>query len=302
MKKAILKSGLLIAMSYSTVAMGAVGQSSFEFMLIGSDSRAAAMGEAFTAVSGDPGAPFFNPASLGEMRYPEISFSHISYLPDVTLERLAFHTASHRFKYGGSVIIGRVADIERRSYNPSGTPLGFFSEHNVTASFYWGIPVGKGFSFGNSVKFAYEKLDLDHASAIGFDFGGFYNAAPGVAVGAVVRNLGSRPNFVDKAFDLPGELRVGASYRTGEDYPRLIFSADYIKPEWGNRSSKLNIGAEYNYQNIAFLRAGRAFGYDSRSFSIGGGLAYRDYFIDYAYIPLKNNLGNSHRLTLRARL
>ena len=281
---------------------GAVGQSSFEFMLIGAGARASAMGEAFTAVSGDVGAPFFNPASLGVMREGELSFAHIAYLQDVTIEQFSFRSASGSFGFGGSLNLGRVADIERRGQAPSGEPLGSFDEHNLTASFFWGTPLADRLSIGNSLTFAYEKLDLEDASALAMDLGGLYNVTPGIALGVSVRNLGTRPEFIDRAFDLPREIRLGASYRTGEGFPAIIIAADLIKPEWGDKSAKFNIGGEYNYQNLAFLRAGSGIGYDSRSISLGAGLAYRNYVFDYAFVPMKNDLGNTHRLTLRVRL
>ena len=283
-------------------AQGAVGQSGFEFMLIGSGSRAAAMGEAFTAVSGDVGAAFFNPAALGVMKGKELSFSHISYINDVTLEQFSFRSISGGIRFGGAINVGKIADIERRGQTPSGDPLGLFDEHNFTASIFWGKPFNEKLSIGNSVKFAYEKIDLEDASAFALDFGGLYGLTPNISLGASIRNLGTKPKFIDTAFDLPGEIRLGASYRTGESFPGVIVGADLVKPQWGDKSAKVNIGGEYNYQNLAFLRAGGYLGYDSRSISLGAGMAYRNYLFDYAFVPLKNDLGSTHRFTLRIRL
>jgi hypothetical protein len=296
--------GVLIVFLLSNAgsSFGAVGQSSFEFMLLGSGSRASAMGEAFTAVSGDAGAPFFNPAAVGVMEGREVSFAHISYFEDVTIEQFSIISRTGRFGFGGSMNIGRVADIERRGQTPSGDPLGLFDEHHFTASFFWAVPATERFSVGNSIKIAYEKLDLEDATAFAVDFGGYYLVAPGITLGASLRNLGTQPKFVDNSFDLPREIRLGAAYNPGQYLPGMTVSADYIKPEWGDKSSKFNLGAEYSYQDLAFLRAGGNFGYDSRSVSFGGGLVYQRFYFDYAYVPFKNNLGNTHRFTLRISL
>lgn len=301
MGKHFAGAGIIILLLVANL-FGAVGQSSFEFMLIGAGARASGMGEAFTAVSGDVGAPFFNPASLGVMRGQEVSFAHIAYIEDVTLEQFAFQSISGSFRFGGSMNVGKVADIERRGQTPTGDPLGIFDEHNFVASFYWGMPVADKLSIGNAVKFAYEKIDLEDAAAFAVDLGGFYNLTPNISLGTSIRNLGTKPKFVDTAFDLPREIRLGASYRTGESVPGIIVAADFIKPEWGDKSSKLNIGGEYKYQNLAYLRAGGNFGYDSRSISVGAGIAYRNYLFDYAFVPMKNDLGNTHRFTLRIKL
>jgi len=301
MKKTILFIFPLLLAGFNA-CFAVVGQNAFEFMLIGAGSRASAMGEAFTAVSGDVGAPFFNPASAGVISGREVSFTHIAYMKDVTIEQFSFLVRRSEFRFGGALNVGRVANIERRGTTPSGEPLGFFDEHDVTAGVFWGLPVTEKLSIGNSVKFAYEKLDLQDASALAIDLGSFYNLTREVALGASLRNLGTRPKFIDESYELPREIRIGASYRRGEDFPYIIVSADYVKPEWGDKSSKFNVGGEYNYQNMAFLRAGGYFGYDSRSISLGAGMAYRNYYFDYSFVPLKNNLGNTHRFTLRIRL
>lgn len=281
-----------------------VGESSFEFMLLGVDARASAMGEAFTAVSGDVGAPFFNPASAAMMNGTEFSFAHISYLEDVSIEQFSLLTRSKSLRYGLSINIGSVVDIERRGDSPTDEPLGTFDEHNVTASFFIAAPITERLAIGNSAKIAYEKLDLEDATALALDIGVFYTLTPEIAIGGSIRNFGTKPKFINEPFDLPREYRVGASYRTPKEsrYEGILLSADLFKPEWGNKSSKFNIGGEYNYENIVFFRAGYYFGYDSRSISVGGGLAYRNYLFDYAYVPMKNNLGNTHRFTLRIRL
>lgn len=294
----------LMAIGLCGVSHADVGESSFEFMLLGVGARASAMGEAFTAVSGDAGAPFFNPASAAMMNGTEFSFAHISYLEDVSIEQFSLLTRYRSIRYGLSLNIGAVADIERRGNSPTDEPLGTFDEHNVTASFFIAVPVTEKISIGNSAKIAYEKLDLEDATALALDIGVFYTIAPEIAIGGSIRNLGTKPKFVSESFDLPREYRLGASYRTSENsrYEGILLSADLFKPEWGNKSSKFNVGGEYNYQNIVFLRAGYYFGYDSRSISVGGGLAYQNYLFDYAYVPGKNNLGNTHRFTLRIRL
>ena len=46
------------------------------------------MGEAATAVSGDVGSAYFNPATAALMKNTEFSFMHIKYLTDATLRTI----------------------------------------------------------------------------------------------------------------------------------------------------------------------------------------------------------------------
>jgi hypothetical protein len=276
---------------------------SFDFMLIGTSSRAGAMGEAATAVSGDVGAAYFNPASAGLMHKTEFSFMHIKYLTDATLEQFSFITRTSRVSYGTGLYLGKIANIARRGDTPTDNPT-YFDEHNFTGSIFWAIQLNQHLSLGNSIKLAYEKIDLSSASALALDFGVFYTLTPEIALGSSIRNLGTRPKFVDVAFDLPLEFRAGVSYRTPQEsrFKGFLLSSDFVKPRWGNRDSKIDFGAEYNYQNLVALRIGYSDGYDSRGISAGGGISYQRYFFDYAFIPSKNNLTSTQRFTLRIRI
>ncbi len=299
----IKKTLALLFLLYSA-SFAEVGGSSFEFLLVGSSSRASAMGEAFTAVSGDAGAPYFNPASAGVMNGSEISFAHLVYLEDASIEQLYALTRSGNMRLGLNMSVGQVAGFERRIDIPEPEPRGTFDEHNFVLSIFWAYPLTPRWSVGNALKFAYEKLDYGSATAVGTDLGVFYTFDPQIAFGASVRNLGSRPKFISRSFDLPRELRLGFSYRGAPEsaLDGVLVAADYILPKWGDGDSKLNFGGEYNYDNFVFFRSGYNLGYDSRSFAIGGGLAYRIYYIDYAYVIFRHNLSNTHRITMRIRL
>jgi hypothetical protein len=278
--------------------------SSFLFMLVGSESRAAAMGEAYTAVDGDVGASYFNPASAARMQQAEISLMHISYLTDGSMEHFAAIARSGQLRLGVGLYLGQTSDIERRGDAPSADPLGTFDEHNFNFSVYWAYPVGDRLAIGNSLKVAYQKLDIESASAFAADLGATYALLPEISLGASVRNLGSRPKFVESAFDLPREFRVGGAYKALPEsrLGGIIISGDFIIPNWGNKSDKFNLGTEYTYQSMFALRAGYGINYDSRGFSIGGGFIYKNYIFDYAFVPSDNDLGDTHRLTLRIRL
>jgi len=299
----IKKTFTILFLLYS-VSFAEVGGSSFEFLLVGAGSRASAMGEAFSAVSGDVGAPYFNPASAGVMNSSEISFAHLVYLEDASIEQLSALTHSGNLRLGLGMSIGQVADFERRDDRPSSEPLGTFDEHNFAFSIFWAYPISPRWSIGNTLKFAYEKLDYGSATAFGTDLGVFYTFDPQIAFGASIRNLGTKPKFISKSYDLPREFRLGFSYRgaPGSHLDGVLLAADYILPKWGNGDSKLNFGGEYNYDNFVFFRSGYNLGYDSRSFALGGGLAYRIYFIDYAYVIFRHNLSDTHRITMRIRL
>jgi hypothetical protein len=300
----MIKKILAISLLLVSTSLAAVGGSSFEFLLVGSSSRASAMAEASTAVSGDVGAPYFNPASAGLMTVSEVSFEHLVYLEDASIEQLSALTLSGKTRLGLQMSLGQVADFERRGDIPEPEPQGTFDAHNFAFTAFWAYPISRRWSIGNALKFAYEKLDYASATSFAADFGAFYTFDPQIAFGASIRNLGTKPKFISESFDLPREFRIGFSYRGAPEssLDGLLIAADYILPKWGNGDSKLNFGGEYNYQDFVFFRSGYNVGYDSRSFAIGGGVAYRIYYFDYAFVVFRHNLSNTHRITMRIRL
>jgi hypothetical protein len=150
MRKLIIT--VVVLLSAVGLARAQSESSSFLFMLIGSGSRAAAMGEAFTAVDGDAGAPYFNPALAARMRITEFSFMHISYLTDASMEHLAAITRSGHLRLGMGLYLGQTSDIQRRGPDPSGDPLGTFDDHNFTFSIFWAYPLGDRLAVGNALK------------------------------------------------------------------------------------------------------------------------------------------------------
>ena len=56
-----------------------------------------------------------------------------------------------------------------------------------------------------------------------------------------------------------------------------------------------HIGGEYSYRRMLALRAGYKVGYDSQGATFGFGVTYREVSFDYAFLPVSNELGDSHR-------
>ena len=278
------------------------GTTSFDFLLIGSSSRAAAMAESYTAIGGDAASFYFNPATLSLANRTQISLMHISYLNDVSQENFNLVSGSEKFRFGLGFYYGQTANIERRGSTPTDDPLGTFDEHNFTASFGWAIPINDKLNFGNSIKWAYQKIDLNDASALALDFGATYTLNQNILLGTAVRNLGTKPKFISEKFDLPREFRLGASYKgtDGTSLAGSMIAADMVLPHWGDKDIKFNFGGEYLIQNLITLRMGYGAGYETRGLAAGIGLNYRNYTFDYAFVASKHNLRDIHRLTFRS--
>ncbi|MCI0531211.1 MAG: hypothetical protein L0Y74_04575, partial [candidate division Zixibacteria bacterium] len=60
-----------------------------------------------------------------------------------------------------------------------------------------------------------------------------------------------------------------------------------------------NFGVEYSYRQQYFARLGyKGSSQNQNDFSFGLGVNYRSYTIDYALVPFKSGLGQSHQVAL----
>lgn len=273
------------------------GSSSFAFLRIGNGSRPAALAEAVTASPGDITSAFYNPALLGGFKgVNQIAFMHNQYFNDVTLDYLAFAGKHDFFTIGGYLALGGVNGFERRDH-PDTIASGEFGEDNFVAAASLSYDFGVA-SAGLNLKYAYEKIDYASASAVMFDAGVETPLTEEATVGAAIKNIGSKPRFGGQNYPLSREFRAGFSYRPLYLQQRVTFLADGVA--YNDLDSKLNFGAEYNYEQYFALRAGYGTGYDSRRISLGGGIFYRNFVFDYAFVAYKNDIGNAHRFTVIA--
>ena len=100
---------------------------------------------------------------------------------------------------------------------------------------------------------------------------------------------------------LPTSIRFGGSYLL--DFSKITsglrIAADGYKVLNGG-TFHANAGAEFVYKNFFAIRAGYQSGYDDRTITTGIGLKYKAFNLDYAFVPYKYSLGNSHTFTLGA--
>jgi hypothetical protein len=101
--------------------------------------------------------------------------------------------------------------------------------------------------------------------------------------------------FDVEEYALPRYVKVGGSFEREvvalEGRVLVTFDAMFPNDDDGRQ----HLGVEYSYRRLVALRAGYKAGYDSQGATFGLGVNYRDVAIDYAFLPVDNDLGNTHR-------
>ncbi len=257
--------------------------------------RAAAMGEAYTAVVGDQTAAFWNPAGIALLRKKDFLLAHHQSFQGIGQTYGGWAYGNGRRGLALSLGVHSAGGLETRT-GPSTDPLGTFSVYELNGGFSYAQRITDQVTFGWSVRALQETVGPESAWGIGVDLGAMYTSSfPGLTLGAAYRNLGRMEPLDQVRTPLPRTFRAGAAYVRGP----VTGSADYRLPKGG--SPGIHLGAEYAIRQVLFLRGGYRSGHDTKDVSFGLGLRRRNWRIEYAFVPSALDLGGSHRVAVGIR-
>jgi len=272
------------------------GNTGLAFLKIGAGGRAAGMGEAYTAVTNDASAVYWNPAGLIRIEQGEFVFTHNEWFQDISHDFLGVSFLIGKNAFGISFISNNIGGIERR-VKPSAEPLGIIDARDIMLGLSFARSYKSNLHWGITVKYLYEKIYLESAYGVAVDLGTIYKLPfQGFSVGAAIQNIGKMSEFKNEAVKLPTTLKCGLAYELPfQLYGNMLIAADIIKIL--DSAFYTNFGIEYELKKLLALRAGYLAGYDERSIQGGIGLKLSRYRLDYAYAPFKSDIGNSHRIS-----
>ncbi len=277
------------------VVIGAVSQAEaatgMRNLLNLTGARQAAMGETTPLFDLDPFSLEYNPAAMVGQTKGRVGFSHNSFFQDRANNSLALIFPAQGLDFGIHTRLAGVGDIEVRQ-GATSDPDYITTADEFAVKMFAGMQIIPRFRFGLSLGWMMQKIDIERASIAVFGFGAVYVTDIGLAVHASASNLGGKITFVTQEDDPPAIYRGGVSFGKYQ----MALSADYVNIKSGD--SHLHFGGEYLIKEQLFLRAGYQTDYDNRNFSAGAGFIYKEFRIDYAFVPYQSDLGNSHRFTL----
>lgn len=272
------------------------GSTGLSFLKLGVTSRAVSLGEAVVSSSDDASAVHYNPAAMFLGSNVNVLFMHNESIIGIRTEYLAGKVKMDKLALGFNVNNTSVSDIQVREI--PGAPEATFTSQDFELGFSGAYRINESLQFGIGVKFLYEKIYIDNNDGYAFDFGGLYSKDK-LSIGAAFANLGHMNSLRSQSTVLPASFRLGASYLFPFSGINAVLraSADGYKVLNGGIIHG-NGGAEFIYKDLLSIRAGYQTGYEDRNITTGIGLKYKAFNLDYAFVPYKYSLGNSHTFTL----
>lgn len=307
MKRTILLFIILLTVTGFSQQFRKTATAGFVFLEIPVTARSAALGETSIALH-DMNAEgiFSNPAIIG-FTNTEHSFS-TSYSPwfaDIKNYAAAYTFNSAFGVIGVSAILFDFGSMPRtvRSGTTVYETIGTFDASALAVGLSYSRRLTDRFSFGVTLKYVRESIDVYEATNFLFDGGVLYFTGLGsFRIAAAVQNFGVDAQYINDPFKMPVMMRLGMAGEIFGDMNseyRVTVSAEAIHPSDGDE--KLNVGLETSWNNMVTLRGGYKFFYDEETYSFGLGLNPGFRFpvqFDVAYSDY-GRLGNILRLTLQ---
>ena len=265
----------------------------------GFGARAVGMGESFTAVADDFSAIHYNPAGLTQLKSPELTGSHYSYLADGFYEMLG---GAYPIMEGGTLGLAfhylNYGSIDRRDV--LGASHGSYSPFDLGAQCAFGFALDKTISWGLSSEWARQDIDGNDHASLAWGTGVLLKPSSRFSLGAHLRVLGLESG----AYNLPAELSFGAALRpmlSTDDIHTLTISAGGVVAL--QDVSHLNVGFEYGFEKSYFVRGGYSADLADnqlggvKGLDFGAGIKMGRVQLDYAFSST-GDLGNVQRFSL----
>ncbi len=278
--------------------------SGMQFLKIGQGARAVGMGDAYTAVSDDINAIFWNGAGLIHVEKFAYQANYTRWLAGTELYSLAavYNTHSSRGEVIGiSVINQQVDPIEETTiFQPDGTG-NTVDVGQMAVGFLYAIKFTDKFSFSAKLNYVQETLFTQSKKSFTIDLGSyFYTGFRSLRVAMGFKNFGPDNKSRESQFSylMPLTYNMGLAgevYGEKDDPVYLTMAVESVFPI--DYEQRYHLGGELWIQNTLALRAGWKWNYDLESLALGAGFKQtvkgRTFTVDLAYSLLKKRSGVS---------
>lgn len=285
----------------------AAGTTSADFLNLPVGARASAMGGAYSAISEEASAIYWNPAGL--IQIPKLSaiFMRTQYVQDISYQYAAY---AHRLTYdsviAGSVLLTDIGAIDRTDMNGNPVGAGTFSPRDQVYTLSYSKAIlefsdkDMDVSVGVSLKYIRSQI-VESAKAYAGDLGimtyNFTNIP--YRLGVTMTNLGSGMRYDVDSSPLPLTFKLAGAINPLKN---MLLSADVVFPK--QNKPNLLVGTEISTEPNDLTRLCIRGGLNAQrltdgisGFTLGLGATLQFFTLDYAFVPM-GELGTSHKISV----
>jgi hypothetical protein len=263
------------------------------------------MGGAYASIARGAEAAFWNPAGLEGTSGTEITASHFELYQKLRHDQFAI--AGRLLGCGVSASMRALYSEPIEERDDLGNLTGSFGAHDLEFALGVGGRVAPGLSAGGTVSLVRERIANLAADTYALGLGFAWEPAPwpGVRLSLSAQNLGPAATYdLDGARGAPVDLPAGV--QGGVSVGRALGGGLTLRTALEGRftrgrSGVAALGGEVAGVGGAALRAGLRLDDGSANYSLGAGYAASALHLDYAFVPTRLDLGDTHRFSVSAR-
>ncbi len=287
----------------AVAATAQAGQSGFAFLEVPAGARAAAMGGAYGAVARGADAAFWNPAGLADFTGTQFTATHTETYENLRHDQVAI--AGRMFGGGLAASMRAMYSEPIAERDDLGNLVGSFGSHDLEFLLGYGRTLAGGMSLGITAQTVRERLaDLAAGTwAVNAGAAMNLNRLANARASLSVQQVGPAAHYTidgvhGQAVPLPTAATAGLAFshpvRGLDGLVALETRATH------GRAGVFAIGGELDAPIGAALRAGYRHGDDNVTWSAGAGWRAGGLRVDYAFVPSRLELDDTHRFTLSA--
>ncbi|MFA6433096.1 MAG: PorV/PorQ family protein [Elusimicrobiales bacterium] len=283
----------------------AAGTTSADFLNLPVGARASAMGGAYSAISEEASAIYWNPAGLVQIPKLSAVFMRTQYVQDISYQYAAYaHRVSYDSVLAGSVFLTDIGSIDRTDID--GSKIGTFSPRDQVFTLSYSKAVlefsdkDMDVSVGVSMKYIRSQI-IDSAKSYAGDLGimtyNFTNIP--YRLGVTMNNMGAGMRYDAQSCPLPLTFKLAGAVNP---FKNMLFSMDMVFPKQ-NKPSFL-LGTELSTEPNELTRLSVRAGLNTQrlkdglsGFTLGVGATLHFFTLDYAFVPM-GELGSTHKISI----
>ena len=288
-------------------ATGSLKGQSAAFLEVAPDARAAALGEAGTALSPDAWSVYWNVAkAVAAKSKAELAYSFSPWMKDLRSNSRLHRIGGYWQLTDKDAVVAGFRHFTNGVFeltDDNGVTTGEVNPYEYALEVGYARSLYKGLSAGATVRYIRSDMgslaNLDPANAVAFDLGLYYRMEISLlaqekselAFGLTMSDLGSRIKYFESEYALPTRLAAGAaltlplaSHHTLQSSVNVAYR---VTPS-DSRVCSGGLGLEYGLYGIGIFRAGYHWNDIEKSMggdyvSLGLGVKYWHLFADAAW-------------------
>ena len=279
-----MKKGLALLIFALLPAAKLSAQDSGVFLTLPVSAKAAAMGDAYTAISDDPFGIYYNPAGIAYARKFMLALTYHKYLQDISGNSFGFVYPFKNISIAAAPTIFKMKN--EPIYDSQGVDTGdSFGYEGKVVPVAAALRIGR-LAVGAAIKSYSENIGGGTSGTSAYDLGAIYRLSK-LSFGASIQNIGGKVFN----YDVAKITRLGMAYTLNKH----VLAADYIKE--GEDSGALSVGTAISLSDAIKLRGGWRFRDNFGGMTFGLGTEFGGISFDYAFVSY-GDLGVTHKAGL----